>query len=48
VNLFKKVTGSIGQGMTERPGEFGMSNFGIMKNFNLHRYQNANRKPEIK
>ena len=34
--------------MTERPGEFGMSNIGIIKNYKLHRYPNAIRKPEIK
>jgi hypothetical protein len=34
--------------MTERPGEFRMSNTGIMKNYKLHRYPNALRKPEIK
>jgi hypothetical protein len=34
--------------MAERPGEFRMSNIGIMKNYKLHRYPNAIRKPEIK
>jgi hypothetical protein len=33
--------------MTERPGEFRMSNNGIMKNYKLHRYPNAIRKPEV-
>jgi hypothetical protein len=34
--------------MTERPGEFGISNIGIMKHYKWHRYPNAIRKPEIK
>jgi hypothetical protein len=34
--------------MTERPGEFGISNIGIMKHYKLHRYPNAICKPEIK
>jgi hypothetical protein len=34
--------------MTERTGEFRMSNIGIMKNYKLHRYPNAIRKSEIK
>jgi hypothetical protein len=34
--------------MTERPGEFRMSNIGIMKNYKSHRYPNAIRKTEIK
>ena len=34
--------------MTERTGEFRMSKIEIMKNYKLHRYRNAIRKPEIK
>jgi hypothetical protein len=34
--------------MTERTGEFRISNNGIMKNYKLHRYQNAIRKTEVK